>query len=113
LVSTPIDRVSESSPEFIPGKERGVHRLERIVPYMMAALGIALDYASTQLGLARGFPETNLLYCPIFSLAIFWALLTVASLALPIGNLKRIFIFTLAGLSFVGVFNNAFVMSGS
>lgn len=90
-----------------------MHRLERIVSYMMAALSIALDYASTQLGLARGFPETNLLCCPISSIVIFWALLTVASLALPIGNLKSIFIFALARLSFVEVFNNAFVMSGS
>jgi len=89
-----------------------VYQLERIAPYMIAALGVALDFVSTQVGLARGFLEMNLLYSPVYSLTIFWALLTVATFGLPRRNLRRIFIFALAGLSFVGVFNNISVITG-
>jgi hypothetical protein len=89
-----------------------VHQLERIIPYMIAALGVAMDFATTQVGLARGFLEEHLLYSPISSLVIFWALLTVATLALPRGNTGRMFIFAIAWLTFVGVFNNVFVITG-
>jgi hypothetical protein len=86
--------------------------LEKIFPYTFATLGVATDFASTQLGLIRGFRETNILYSPIPALIVFWTILTVASLALPRGTLRRIFVFAIVCLSFVGLFNNIFVMAG-
>ena len=79
---------------------------------MIAVLGVASDFVSTQVGLARGFLETHLLYSPVYSLAIFWALLTVATIGLPRGNLRRMLIFAIALLSFVGVFNNVSIITG-
>jgi hypothetical protein len=89
-----------------------VYQLERITPYMIAVLGVASDFVSTQVGLARGFLEMHLLYSPVYSLTIFWALLTVATLGLPRGNLRRMLIFAIALLSFVGVFNNVSILTG-
>ncbi|MCJ7761302.1 hypothetical protein MUP59_09220 [Candidatus Bathyarchaeota archaeon] len=89
-----------------------MHQLERITPYMIAAVGVAMDFATTQVGLARGFLEAHLLYSPVYSLVIFWTLLTVATLALPTGKARRMFIFAIAWLTFVGVFNNVFVITG-
>jgi hypothetical protein len=79
---------------------------------MIATLGVVTDFVSTQLGLIRGFQEGNVLYGPIPSLFIFWTILTVASLALPKGILRRTFVLAIVSLSFVGVFNNIFVMAG-
>ena len=79
---------------------------------MIAAMGVAMDFATSQVGLARGFLEAHRLYSPVYSLAIFWALLTVATLALPRGNTRRMLIFAIALLTFIGVLNNLFVITG-
>ncbi|MCJ7633679.1 hypothetical protein MUP77_14975 [Candidatus Bathyarchaeota archaeon] len=102
----------ESRPEPVFGKERGMWGLEKIFPYTIATLGVATDFASTQLGLIRGFREANLLYGPIPSLVVFWTILTIATLALPRGTLRRTCVFAIVCLSFVGLFNNIFVMAG-
>ena len=106
--------VVRAGPERVPviGVDRSIQQLEMTIPYMIAALGVALDFVTTQVGLARGFLETHPLYSPISSLVIFYALLTVSALALPRGNIRRMFIFAIAWLTFVGVINNIFVITG-
>ena len=79
---------------------------------MIAVLGVASDFVSTQVGLARGLQERHPLYSPISSLAIIWTLLTVPALALPRGNTRRMLIFAIAWLTFIGVLNNLFVITG-
>ncbi len=86
--------------------------LANVFPYMIATLGVATDFGSTQLGLTRGFREANILYGPIPALIVFWTVLTVATLALPRGTLRRTLVFAVVCMSFVGLFNNIFVMSG-
>jgi hypothetical protein len=86
--------------------------LANIFPYMIATLGVATDFGSTQLGLIRGFRETNILYSPIPALIVFWTVLTVATQALPKGTLRRTLVFAVVCLSFIGLFNNLSVMAG-
>ncbi|MCJ7631116.1 hypothetical protein MUP77_01750 [Candidatus Bathyarchaeota archaeon] len=104
--------VVESRPEPVSGKEVDMLGLEKIFPYTIATLGVVSDFASTQLGLIRGFREANVLYGPIPALVVFWTILTVATLALPRGTLRRTCVFAIVCLSFVGLFNNIFVMAG-
>ena len=86
--------------------------LTNILPYIISTLGVATDFGSTQLGLLRGFQETNILYSPIHALIVFWTVLTVATLAMPRGTLRRTLVFAIICMSFIGLFNNIFVMAG-
>ena len=86
--------------------------LASIFPYIIVTLGVATDFGSTQLGLIRGFREANILYSPILALIVFWTVLTVAAQALPKGTLRRTLVFAVVCFSFVGLFNNLFVMAG-
>ena len=65
---------------------------------MIAVVGVTLDFATSQVGLARGFPEGHLLYSPVSSLVVFWALLVVATrvVALPRGNVRLMLVFAIA-----------------
>jgi hypothetical protein len=89
-----------------------MQNLANILPYTIATLGVVTDFASTQLGLMRGFHEANVLYGPIPALIVFWTVLTVATLALPRGTLRRTLVFAVVCMSFLGLFNNIFVMAG-
>jgi hypothetical protein len=86
--------------------------LTNILPYMISTLGVATDFGSTQLGLLRGFREANILYSPIPALIVFWTVLTVATQALPKGTSRRTLVFAIVCMSFIGLFNNLFVMAG-
>ena len=95
----------------LSAREGNMWGLAKIFPYTIATLGVETDFASTQLGLIRGFQEANVLFSPIPSLLVFWTILTVATLALPKGTLRRTFILAIVCLSFVRLFNNIFVMA--
>jgi len=89
-----------------------VWRPENLAPYIIATLGVSADYMTTQLGLAKGLREAHVLYNPICALTIFWAALTVATLALPKRAIWRLTVSVLAYVSFTGAFNNILVILG-
>ena len=89
-----------------------MRRLEDLVPYIIATLGITSDLMTTQLGLAKGLREAHASYHPIYAFAIFWSTLTIATIAFPKRAPWRITTYAIAYISFLGAFNNILVILG-
>ena len=80
--------------------------------YTLSLLGVAADFITTQIGLARGFVETHPLYNPFFSLTIFWMACTVLALTLPRGKMWGRAILFISSWSLLGAVNNILVLLG-
>jgi len=80
--------------------------------YTLSLIGVVADYATTQIGLARGFVETHLNYNPLSALAIFWMGCTILAIALPRGRWWDRAVLFISGWSFLGAVNNILVLLG-
>ena len=89
-----------------------MERSEKLAPFIISGLGIVSDFMTTQLWLMKGLREAHLFYSPIYAFTIFWLLLTVATFALPKRPVWRLTVVGLASISFLGAFNNIFLILG-
>ncbi|MCW4026766.1 MAG: hypothetical protein NWE76_04710 [Candidatus Bathyarchaeota archaeon] len=83
-----------------------------IMPFLLALGGVITDYMTTVAGLSMGFFETNPRYHPVSAVLVFWAAITILTLAVP---RKRTWIMAANGLalsSYIGVANNTLVILG-
>lgn len=83
-----------------------------ILPYLIAFLGIFLDWTTTQIGLSRGFYETHLAYTPANASIIFLAALITLEVLLRDFPHKRPYQGIMACLSLLGAVNNTLVLLG-
>jgi len=81
-------------------------------PFLVSLLGVVLDYATTCIGLSRGFYETHSQYSPVLALMIFWGALSILSLVLPRRNPWKSIMMFIALWSFLGAVNNSLVLLG-
>ncbi|MCJ7632136.1 hypothetical protein MUP77_07045 [Candidatus Bathyarchaeota archaeon] len=86
-------------------------RIVNVLPYLLSFVGILLDYLTTTIGLSLGLHETNALYHPVLALIIFWGMLTFLNLTLPKKGLWNISKNMLVLASFLGAFNNIYVIT--
>jgi len=84
----------------------------RLSAFLISFIGIAADYASTRVGLSRGFYETHVQYHPLLALAIFWTAVAVLVTSLPRGRWWERGIRFIAAWSFLGAVNNTLVILG-
>ncbi len=84
-----------------------------VFPFLLALGGVISDYATTLVGLNMGFCETNSQYHPARALLVFWAALTLVSLALPQSRFRRIAAYGVVLGSYLGTANNSLLILGS
>jgi len=88
--------------------------LKRIIPYLVASIGIIADMITAKIaerfvygsGNFPAFVESNAQYRPVFALIIFFPAITFLRLVLPKGKLWDIGILAFSLLSVLGAVNN-------
>ena len=85
-----------------------------MLPFVLALGGVLSDYATTTIALnfCMGLHETHAMYSPVLALTIFWAAISVLTLALPRKKPWTTGINGLALASYIGTVNNTLVILG-
>ena len=84
----------------------------RVLPFLLALIGVLSDYITTTIGLSTGFYETHLQYHPIWGFLYFMGTITILTLALPRKKPWTLGINGLALASYIGTVNNTLVIWG-
>jgi len=83
-----------------------------VKPYLTAFIGCTGDYITTQIGLANGYVEQNIHYSPVYTVGLFFSLITVLQLTLPKTKVWATLINLFALMSWAGMVHNIFVLAG-
>jgi hypothetical protein len=87
-------------------------KIEELIPFAIAAIGVILDALTTSIGLSKGFYETHPNYNPLYALLIFWSLIGVTHF-LPRSRFIRAFTTVISMAPFLGALNNSLVIIGA
>lgn len=83
--------------------------LQLLPPYLITTFGIIADSVTTRLGLTTGLIESHPLYNPIYAFAIFFTIVTVATLSFS--KEKQWLIYTIAAAPYIAALNNILLVT--
>jgi hypothetical protein len=83
-----------------------------IPPFLLALVGVILDYMCTTIGLTMGFYEINPQYHPVWALLYFWGVMVMFALFMPKNKIRMLSLYGFAAVSYMGVVNNTLVILG-
>jgi hypothetical protein len=80
--------------------------------YIVAFIGVSLDFVTTMIGLNLGFHEAHAQYHPLIALAFFWTVIFVVETALSKHKVNKYPSIIFAVFTFIGAVHNTLVIMG-